>query len=92
MEITPDNRVTKTTSCSNNLLLATQPSLLLASHVSRVSLAINRRCSVHLELLAPKDLYVAISLVGGVKGGRRVDVIAQVRVFFSFSCVFIQLI
>jgi hypothetical protein len=55
-------------------------------------LAINRRCSVHLELLAPKDLYVAISLVGGVKGGRRVDVIAQVRVFFSFSCVFIQLI
>lgn len=69
----------KTTTCSNNLFLAAQESPLLAWHVSRVSLAINRRCSVHLELLAPKDLYVAMSLVGGVKGGRRVDVIAQVR-------------
>jgi hypothetical protein len=43
-----------------------------------ISLAINRRCSVHVELLAPKDLYVAVSVVAGAKGGKRVDVIAHV--------------
>lgn len=39
----------------------------------------NRRCVLHLELLAPKEFFVGISVISGTKGGRRVDSIAQVE-------------
>jgi hypothetical protein len=42
------------------------------------SLALNKRTPLHLELLAPKDLYVGFSVIQGARGGRRVDSILQV--------------
>jgi len=39
---------------------------------------------LHLELMAPKEYHVNISIVGGGKGGKRVDSIMQVRRYYYY--------
>ncbi len=46
-------------------------------HNPQFSLVINRPSRLFIELLAPKDFFVSFSLLGGHRGGRRVDSILQ---------------
>jgi calpain-7 len=46
-------------------------------HNPQFRLALNRPSKLFVELLAPKDLFVSFSFIGGHRGGRRVDSILQ---------------
>jgi len=42
------------------------------------TVVVKKACAVYIEMMAPKEYFVGFSLLGGSRGGKRVDSILQV--------------
>ena len=47
-------------------------------HNPQFTLVVKKACAVYVEMMAPKEYFVGFSLLGGSRGGKRVDSILQV--------------
>ncbi len=46
-------------------------------HNPQFTVVVVKPCALHVELLAPKEMFVGFSLIGGRRGGKRVDSVLQ---------------